>query len=146
MKKKLLSLQGKRYFQEVNPETGECVGDVISTDFIIKEIPRTGFAITYISTIVNLIENIGNKKMQVVKYVLQNMDSNNLLTKTIREIAEGSGCSLQTVHDTLKILEDCGIITRKVGVVMLSPKLVHKGNAQRERFLMTKFVEIKNGE
>lgn len=84
--------------------------------------------------------------MQVVKYILQKMDSNNKLSETVREIATGSGCSLQTVNDTLKVLENCGIIARKTGTVMLSPKLIHKGNAARERFLMTKFYEVKQSE
>lgn len=142
----ILQIKDKEYYQRINPETGEIIGDIITADVAIKEIPRQGFSITYLATIINLIDNIGNKKMQVVKYVLQKMDSNNILIETVREIAKGSGCSIQTVNDTLKLLEGAGIIARKTGAVMLSPKLVHKGNAQRERFLMTKFYEIKASE
>lgn len=138
------SIKDHEYFQRVNPDTGEAIGEIIPVDVIVKEIPRTGFSITYLSTIINLIDNIGNKKMQVVKYILSHMDSNNKLSETVREISVGSGCSLQTVHDTLKILEECQIIARKTGTVMLTPKLVHKGNSKRERFLLTKFFEIKN--
>lgn len=140
--KPIIQLKEQEYYQQIDPNTGECIGDLRCVDVVVKEIPRTGFAITYLSSIVNLIDSIGNKKMLVVKYILKNMDSNNLLIKTVREIADGSGCSVQTVNDTLKILEECGIIARKTGVVMLSPKLVHKGNAQKERFLMTKFFSI----
>lgn len=139
----IIQIKDKEYFQRVNPETGEVIGEIITADVAIKEVPRVGFAITYLSTIVQLIDNVGNKKMQVVKYILQNMDSNNKLSETAREISTNSKCSYQTVIDTLKILEQCGIIARKTGTVMLSPKLAHKGNAQRERFLMTKFREIK---
>ena len=148
MKKQLpiFSLKEQEYFQQINPETGEVIGDVITADVVVKEIPRVGFAITYLSAIVQMIDGVGNKKMQVVKYILQHMDSNNLLVQTVREIAAGCNCSLQTVNDTLKILEHCGIISRKVGIVMLSPKLMHKGNAKRERFLLTKFYEIKNSD
>lgn len=143
---KILHIEDHRYYQEINPDTGELVGDVISADVVVKEVPRSGFAITYVSTIVQMIDNVGNKKLQVVKYILQNMDSNNKLSETIREIARGCECSVQTVNDTLKLLENAGIIARKVGTVMLSPKLIHKGNAQRERFLLTKFYEIMNSE
>jgi len=93
-----------------------------------------------------MIESIGNKKMQVVKYILQNMDSNNKLSETVREIAKGVGCSIQTVQETLALLQSVGIIARKTGTVMLSPKLVHKGNAKRERFLMTKFFAIQDSD
>ena len=139
-------LEKQEYYQQVNPDTGEIIGDIKTVDVVVREVSRVGFSITYLATIINMIDNIGNKKMQVVKYILQKMDSNNKLSETVREISAGSKCSLQTVNDTLKVLEECGIIARKTGTVMLSPKLIHKGNAARERFLMTKFYEVKQGE
>lgn len=144
--KELVEIKEQKFYQEINPETGEYVGDVISANVIIKQIPRSGFAITYLASIIQMIESIGNKKMQVVKYILQNMDSNNKLSETVREISKGCGCSLQTVQETLALLENCGVIARKTGTVMLSPKLIHKGNAQKERFLMTKFIAIQKSE
>lgn len=142
----ILQIKDKEYYQRINPDTGEVMGDVIVADVAVKEVPRVGFAITYLSTIVQLIDNVGNKKMQVVKYVLQKMDSNNILLETVREISKNSGVSIQTVNATLQILESAGIIARKSGVIMLSPKLAHKGNAQRERYLMTRFSQIKESD
>lgn len=142
----ILQIKEQEYYQRINPETGEIMGDVIVADVAVKEVPRVGFAITYLSTIVQLIDNVGNKKMQVVKYVLQKMDSNNILLETVREISKNSGVSLQTVNATLQILEGAGIIARKSGVIMLSPKLAHKGNAKKERYLMTRFSQIKESD
>lgn len=144
--KELIQIQEKEYYLQIDPETQQPIGEIRQVDVVIKEVPRTGFAITYLSSIINLIESIGNKKMQVVKYILKSMDSNNILLQTVREVAEGCGCSIQTVNDTLKLLEGAGIIARKTGAIMLSPKLVHKGNAKKERYLMAKFIEINNGE
>jgi len=144
--KELIQIQEKEYYLQIDPETQQPIGEIRQVDVVIKEVPRTGFAITYLSSIINLIESIGNKKMQVVKYILKSMDSNNILLQTVREVAEGCGCSIQTVNDTLKLLENAGIIARKTGAIMLSPKLVHKGNAKKERYLMAKFIEINNGE
>lgn len=138
----LLQVKEQKLLQEINPDTGELIGEVHRVDVVVKEVPRIGFAITYLSSIISLIDSVGNKKMQVVKYILRNMDSNNILTQTVREVAKGSGCSVQTVNDTLKMLEQADIIARKTGVIMLSPKLVHKGNVKKERYLMAKFVEI----
>lgn len=142
----LLQVKEKEYYIQVDEQGNALTGEVKAVDVLFKEIPRQGFAITYLSTIIQMIESIGNKKMQVVKYVLQNMDSNNKLSETVREIAKGSNCSLQTVQETLTLLQSVGIIARKTGTVMLSPKLVHKGNAQRERYLMTKFFAINDSE
>ena len=141
-----LQVKEKEYYIQVDEKGNAITGEVKEVDVLFKEIPRTGFAITYLSSIIQMIESIGNKKMQVVKYVLQNMDSNNKLSETVREIAKGVGCSIQTVQETLSLLQSVGIIARKTGTVMLSPKLVHKGNAKRERFLMTKFFAMKDGE
>lgn len=136
-------IQNEEYYVQVDSAGNPITGEVKRVDVMIKEIPRSGFAITYLSAIVQMIDAIGNRKMQVVKYILSKMDSNNKISETEQEIANHSGISRQTVHDTLKLLENAGIIARKTGTVMLSPKLVHKGNAQRERLLMTRFVEIK---
>lgn len=140
--KSIIQVKEQEYYQQVDANTGELIGEVRKVDVVIREIPRQGFAITYLSSIIQMIDAIGNKKLQVVKYILSHMDSNNKLSETVREISAGSGVSLQTVIETLKLLEECGIVARKTGTVMLSPKLAHKGNAQRERFLMTKFKMI----
>lgn len=144
--KEIVQLKESEYWLRCDENGNLLDKEVKKVDVLIKEVPRVGFAITYLSTVIQMIESIGNKKMQVVKYILGKMDSNNKLVETVREIAKNSKCSLQTVNDTLKILESCGIIARKTGCVMLSPKLVHKGNAQRERLLMTKFFEMRDSE
>lgn len=144
--KEIVQLKESEYWLRCDENGNLLDKEVKKVDVLIKEVPRTGFAITYLSTVIQMIESIGNKKMQVVKYILGKMDSNNKLVETVREIAKNSKCSLQTVNDTLKILENAGIVARKTGCVMLSPRLVHKGNAQRERLLMTKFFEMKDTE
>lgn len=140
----IVQIKDQEFWLRVNADGSPVDDEVKKVDVIIKEIPRTGFAITYLSSIIQMIDAIGNKKMKVVKYILEHMDSNNKLTETMSEISQNCGVSRMTVSDTLKMLETVGVIARKVGTVMLSPKLVHKGNAQRERYLMTKFVEMKN--
>ena len=138
-----IQYKGLELYQQVDEE-GKPIGDVKRVDVVVKEIPRSGFAITYIGEIIRMIDSIGNKKMQVVKFLLSNMDSNNKLSLTIDEIVTSSGVSRPVVIKTLKILENAGIIARKTGTVMLSPKLVHKGSVQKERYLMTKFNAISS--
>ena len=110
-----------------NLETGE----IIEATEVIKKVERNGFMITYLSAIINLIDNLGNKKMQVVKYILKNM-----------ELAEKSGTSLQTVTETLKTLEDAGIIKRRTGAIMIHSDLIHRGSANKEKALLTRFEEF----
>ncbi|HAT4274417.1 replication/maintenance protein RepL [Clostridium perfringens] len=124
----------------VNSRTGE----VITANQIIKKTDRNGFMITYLSAIINLIESLGNRKMQVVKYILENMDkSTNTLIITNRELARESKVSLDTVSKTLLILKKAKIITTRTGAIMISPELVHKGNQSKEQYLLTKFQEFE---
>src|SRR5699024_12108941 len=78
------------------------------------------------SDLIQLIDNLGNRKMQVVKYILENMEkSTNTLIITTTELAKKSKVSRQTVSDTLKILEESQIIARKTGAIMIHSNLVH---------------------
>src|SRR5699024_2172360 len=122
----------------VNKETGE----EIVPDDDIKKTGRNGFMITYLSAIVQLIDNIGNKQMQVVKYILENMDkSTNTMIITTRKLAIKSKTSRQTVIETLKILEEAQIIARKTGAIMIHSSLIHRGNESKEKYLLARFQE-----
>lgn len=121
-----------------NLETGE----IIEADEAIKKTGRNGFMITYLTAIIQLIDTLGNKKMEVVKYILQRMEkSTNTLIITTPELAKKSKVSRQTVSDTLKILEQAQIITRKTGAIMMHPQLIHRGNEGKERYLLARFQE-----
>ncbi|NFL33451.1 hypothetical protein FDB92_20250 [Clostridium butyricum] len=124
----------------INTRTGE----VINANQIVKKTDRNGFMITYLSAIINLIETLGNRKMQVVKYILENMDkSTNTLILTNRELAKKANVSLDTVSKTLTILKKAKIISSKTGAIMINPELIHRGNQSKEQYLLTKFQEFE---
>ena len=126
----------------INQRTGE----IIETTEIMKPISRQGFMIAYLETIINLIETLGNKKMQIVKHILANMDkSTNVYLTTTRELAEKTNSSLQTVTETLKLLERNKIIQRRVGSIMINPQLIHRGGNSKEKALLTRFYDFNNG-
>lgn len=124
----------------VNQQTGE----TRVVDEFEKTVGRKErFMITYLAEIIELIETLGNKKMQVVKYILSNMDKNtNTLISTTRELATNSGVSHNTVLDTLKQLEEANIIHRRTGVIMVSPKLMNNKKASGEATMMIKYKEF----
>ena len=123
----------------INKKTGE----EITTNDIVKKTGRNGFMITYLSAIINLMDRLGNKKMQVVKYILENMDkSTNTLIITTPELAAKSKVSRPIVSDTLKILEEANLIKRKTGAIMLHSDLIHRGNEDKEKFLLARFEEF----
>jgi len=118
-------------------------GEIIEATEIVKKVGRRDFMITYLSAIINLIEVLGNKKMQVVKYILKNMEpANNTLIATTRELAKKCNVSENTVIDTLKILEKADIIKRRTGAIMINASLVHRGSEGKEKALLARFREF----
>lgn len=130
-------------------ENGQPTGEVKVVDEFESELntSRNGFMITYMSAIISLIEKLGTKKMAVVRYIFENMSkSENTLIITTRELAEKAKVSKPVVLETLKILEDANLISRRTGAIMLSAKLMHRGDENKERYLMTKFYSFSEEE
>jgi len=124
----------------VNQTTGE----IREVDAFERTVGRKeSFMITYLGEIINMIETLGNKKMQVVKYILANMcKTNNTLIITTRELASKCGVGHNTVLDTLKLLEQTGIIERRTGAIMVSPKLMNNWKGGKEATMMIKYAEF----
>ena len=119
-------------------------GEEVKAETVVKKVDRSGFEITYIAYLCDLFEMLGNQKMKVLKYILENKTVDNLVIDTVRSISEKSGVSLQTVQRTLTILNEKGVISRRNGVMVIHPKIAHKGNYHKEKNIMIKFEEIKH--
>lgn len=124
----------------------EETGEIQEVNEFEKPVGRTErFMITYLAEIINLIDNLGNKKMQVVKYILKNMSkADNTLIITTRELAEKTKVSKPVVLETLNILEKAGIIQRRTGAIMVSPKLMNNKRANAEAVMMVKFRQFSD--
>ena len=125
------------------PQNGETV---IETDDIVKKVPRAGFEITYLSYFFDLFDQLAGKKYAVVKYILQHKSADNTLIITNRELAKKCNVGINTVTDTLKLLRDAGLIHTRTGAIMLNPRLAHRGDDRKERYLLQKFVEFPEPE
>ena len=136
---------GTSIWQKVDTITGEIVEEQIVDEFERPVGRNERFMITYLAEIINLIDSLGNQKMKVVKYILQNMSkSENLLLTTTKELANKSGVSEKTVIETLKILDSAGIVQRRTGAIMVSPKLVNNKTAKGEATMMVKYRQFEN--
>ena len=139
MEKKIQQWEQKNYIDE---ETGE-VKEVVE---VIKEVGRSGFMITYILTLANALDIVGSKKTKILIYILENMDTNNILYTSNRKLAEKFGVSTSTVSLTLKALRNADIISTQTNLIMLNPKLGNRVSKAKEQALMIRFKEIKEGD
>lgn len=117
----------------VDPKTGE----IVYIDQKIKTCVSkdSNFHKIWLAHILQVLD-IGNQKMDVVQYLLDNMNSQNMVIETQREIAKGSNTSLSTVQRTLSALEKSDFIKKKTGIVIISPKAVFKGTKKRRMAIL----------
>ena len=128
----------KQYETYVNEETGEKV------DIEKRVVKRSGFMITYLDSLIKLIEATGSKKAEIIKFILRRISkSENTLIITEDEIVKKTKVSKYTVCETLKILEDKNIIRRRKGAIMLNPNVLHRGNEAKQNELYRKYLEFK---
>ena len=135
-----------KYYVEIDPcfqETGEIkiVGTPINVAEQEQITPRGGFEIAYMSALFDIFDKLGGKKYLVLQYILKHKDGMNTLNMTNSELAEKVGVGRNTVVDTMKILTDAGVLTRKGTVIRLSARVFVKGDVKKEAYIMRKFVE-----
>lgn len=125
-------------------KTGEiqCIGDPIVAPMITTKVPRGKFEIVYTAELFGILGKLGNKKIQVLSYLLDNKDGQNCINMTNTEIAQNIGVARKTVIETMKVLESANLLRRKGTVIMLSANFMMKGNQLREAYLMQKFEEM----
>ena len=139
---------GTEVLYKLDEKTGEMI-EVGTANTFMKNYDsrKKGFMITYMMELFTMIDALGNKKIKIVKYIIENMEkTSNTLIKTTREIAKETNASRQTVIDTLKILEEHGLIMRKTGAIMLNPKLVNNRNAKGEALMLVRFQEFSDND
>ena len=134
---------GSAVWQKVDMATGEIVEQRAVDEFERPVGRQEHFMITYLAEVISLIDSLGNQKMKVVKYILQEMSkSDNTLIITARELAKNSGVGYNTVIDTPRILDEAGIIQRRTGAIMISPKLMNNKKAAGEAAMMVKYTQF----
>lgn len=139
MSKKIKQYEYKDY---TDMETGE-IKKVVE---ITEEVTRQGFNITYANFLVKALDLIGGKKINVLTYIIENMNYENVLYISNRKLANECNVSLQTVSSTLKILRNNNIISTETNLIIVNPKLIHQGNQDKEKYIMFKFKQVKEGD
>lgn len=91
----------------------------------------------------NLINN--SRQMDVLFYILDNVNSDNIFIGTNRAIAEAVKASTQTVNRIIKKMIEADLITMKhIGVYMIKPTLLVKGDNIRKHKLVIEYEKIKS--
>ena len=130
---------GKRRFKDL--ETGE----IIEMDYIRKKVERGlkgGWRRVYMGDFLAILDEIGNAKIKVLEYVLNTVDSNNKIGKTMRQIAKEAGVSLFTVQSTFSALYENGLLKKIDNFYVVMPDIVSSfGSDAKNARLITEYSD-----
>ena len=111
----------------------------------IKENTDANFHKIWLSHILAAFDELGNQKLKVLTYLLENMNKENIVIGTQRVLADKINVSIQTLSITLKILREGDIITTpQSGVIRFNPNVIFKGYNKTRLNVLYKYSAEKN--
>lgn len=110
--------------QYIDAETGELQTMAVTT----VEDRDFNFHKFWMKNFIQTLDIVGNKKTKLCFWVIDNLDRENKLCKTYRQIAVESGISLDTVRITMQLLLESNFIRRiNQGCYIVNPDVSFKG-------------------
>lgn len=108
----------------INQDSGEI------EDFQVVNIEEIDFNFhkIWLNHIINSLDLIGNQKTRLAFWIVDNLDKENKLTMTYRQISEKSSISYQTVSRTMKSLIESNFLQQiNQGAYRINPNIIFKG-------------------
>ena len=108
----------------INQDSGEI------EDFQVVNIEERDFNFhkIWLNHIINSLDLIGNQKTRLAFWIVDNLDKENKLTMTYRQISEKSSISYQTVSRTMKSLIESNFLQQiNQGAYRINPNIIFKG-------------------
>lgn len=108
----------------INANTGEII------DMEVSQIEERDFNFSkvWMRNFIAALDIVGNKKTKLCYWIVENINKENMLIGTLRDIAKRTNTSLETVRITMDILLDADFLRRKSqGVYIVNPDIIFKG-------------------
>lgn len=129
----------------INRETGEIEEmQIVESEVYEKD---SNFHKLFLQSFISALEPLTNKKISLCFWIIKNMNRDNLLLYSYRQISDKSGISYGTVTDTMKILLKNDFLRRhSSGYYIINPSILFKGTYQRRSIALSKYYECEKGE
>src|SRR5699024_1996489 len=89
------------------------------------------------------LDMIGNQKIRVAMFIMENINKENELIMTYRVIAEKTNTSLQTVSETMKALQESNILSK---IKKKNNKSIQKISKKKKKLQESNLIsKIRNG-
>lgn len=133
-KVKLLGTQ-----EYINADTGELVSMQVTS---IEE-RDFNFSKVWMRSFLTSLDLVGNAKTKVAYWIIDNINRENQLTYTYRQIADSTGMSLDTVTATMKALLQADFLRRKnQGCYIVNPNVIYKGTRLGRLNVLTQYGDL----
>ena len=121
----------------INQETGE----INEMQVIDIEERDANFHKIWLKHILTSIDLIGNQKIKLAFWILDNMDSENQLIMSQREMTRKNEISTKTVTQTLKILMEANFLQKinNSGAYRVNPNVLWKGGKSARMNVLFKY-------
>lgn len=137
MTNKIVKFDTRSY---IDRETGEAIE--------VQQIVRSGdsdFHKIWLSHILDAVDEVGNKKMKILMYLMSKVDYQNRFVGTYKMIADEVGCHKKTVGELMTTLLKQDIITKpQQGVIRLNPEMMFKGSKQNRMNVLIQYRNESN--
>ena len=98
----------------------------------------------WLQHILNSIDLIGNQKTKLAFWIIENLNKENQLIMTQRQIAEKANMSLDTVRLTIKALLESDFLERiNIGAYRINPNVIFKGNKTDRMNVLIEYTNTK---
>ena len=95
-------------------------------------------------TYINSLDLIGNQKVKLAFWIIENLNKENQLIMTYRQISEKSGISLDTVRRTITALIDSNFLVRiNNGAYQVNPDVIFKGTRSGRLNVLYQYNQVK---
>lgn len=143
-KKKIMTTSKKTKIVGEQTYLDPSSGEMVPCQVVQIEDRDFNFHKIWLGHIIQALDAIGNQKIKVINFILENMDNhNNTLMMSQRKIAEKSGVSYAIVNQTIKALKEADFIQEVVkSVYQVNPNTIFKGGHNGRMNVMYQYNTI----
>lgn len=127
----------------INAKTGEV------EEFQVTNIEDRDFNFTkvWMRNFISTLDIVGNQKTKLAFWVIDNLDKENKLCYTYRQIADKTGMSLDTVRITMKLLQNADFLRKfNNGTYIVNPDISFKGTRNGRLNVLNQYQDAEKGD
>lgn len=124
--------------------TDRVTGEELNVDIFIEKVSQKGWQKSYAKTLCEYIKCADGKAVDLLAYMLESKEYNNMIHGTYRELSTKSNVSVSVVARTFKILLDKKLIKKvRTGCHLLQPRILGNGNKKVGSMMLRLWGDLK---